>query len=77
MEIDATDPVVLLSFAELTLDTPEDRALMDRLVRVTVHVENDTPLGTAIQLYRGKALAALGLPDVATCSIIRDMRRSW
>ena len=70
MEIDATDPVVLLSFAELTLDTPEDRALMDRLVRVTVHVENDTPLGTAIQLYRGKALAALGLPDAATCSII-------
>jgi hypothetical protein len=27
MEIDATDPVVLLSFAELALDTPDDRAL--------------------------------------------------
>ena len=65
MEIDATDPVVLLSFAELALDTPRDRALMDRLVRATVHVENDTPLDTAILLYRGKALAALGLPDAA------------
>ena len=65
MEIDATDPVVLLSFAELALDRAEDRALMDRLVRATVHVENDTPLDTAILLYRGKALAALGLPDAA------------
>ena len=39
MEIDATDPVVLLSFAELALDTTDDRALMDRVVRATVHVE--------------------------------------
>ena len=65
MEIDATDPVVLLSFAELALDTPDDGALMDRLVRATVHVENETPLDTAILLYRGKALAALDLPDAA------------
>ena len=65
MEIDATDPVVLLSFAELALDTPEDRALMDQVVRTKVHVENETPLDTAILLYRGKALAALGLPDGA------------
>ena len=28
-------------------------------------MENDTPLDTAILLYRGKALAALGLPDAA------------
>ena len=65
MEIDPTDPVVLLSFAELALDTPEDRALMDRVVRATAHVENETPVDTAILLYRGKALAALGLPDAA------------
>lgn len=65
LEIDPTDPVVLLSFAELALDTPDDRALMDRVVRATVHVENETPVDTAILLYRGKALAALGLPDAA------------
>jgi Flp pilus assembly protein TadD len=65
MEIDATDPVVLLSFAELALDTPEDRALMDRVVRATVQVENETPVDTAILLYRGRALAALGMPDAA------------
>ena len=65
MEIDATDPVVLLSFAELALDTPDDRALMDRVVRATVHVENETPVDTAILLYRGRAFAALGMPDAA------------
>lgn len=65
MEIDATDPVVLLSFAELALDTPDDRALMDRVVRATVHVENETPVDTAILLYRGRALVALGMPDAA------------
>ncbi|PKP79141.1 MAG: DUF4236 domain-containing protein [Alphaproteobacteria bacterium HGW-Alphaproteobacteria-3] len=65
MEVDPADPVVLLSFAELALDTPEDRALMDRVVRATAQVENETPVDTAILLYRGKALAALGLPDAA------------
>ena len=65
LQIDATDPVVLLSFAELALDTPEDRALMDSVVRATVHVENETPIDTAILLYRGRALAALGMPDAA------------
>ena len=65
MEIDPTDPVVLLSFAERALDTPEDRALMDRVARTTAHVENETPVDTAILLYRGKALTALGLPDAA------------
>ena len=65
LDIDPTDPVVQLSFAELALDTSEDRALMDRVVRATAHVENETPVDTAILLYRGKALAALGMPDAA------------
>ena len=65
MDLDPTDPVVLLSFVELALDTPDDRYLMDRVVRATVHVENETPVDTAILLYRGRALAALGLPDAA------------
>lgn len=65
MELDPTDPVVLLSFVEFALDTPDDRSLMDRVVRATVHVENATPVDTAILLYRGRALAALGLPDAA------------
>ncbi len=65
LQIDASDPVVLLSFAELVLDSPEDRVLMDRVVRATAHVRNETPVDTAILLYRGRALAALGMPDAA------------
>jgi len=65
MEIDPSDPVVLLSFAELALDTPQDRSLMDRVVRASADVENETPVDTAILLYRGKALVALDLPDAA------------
>jgi len=63
MAIDPTDPVVVLSFAELALDTPDDRALMDRVVRATAYVDNATPVDTAILLYRGRALVALGMPD--------------
>src|SRR6056297_2915919 len=65
MDLDPTDPLVLLSFAELALGTPDDWSLMDRVVRATVHVENKTPVDTAILLYRGRALSALGLPDAA------------
>ena len=65
LAIEPDDPVVLLSFAELALDPPEDRALMDRVVRATAQVQNETPVDTAILLYRGKALAALGLADAA------------
>ena len=65
MEIDPIDPVVVLSFAELALDTPDDRALMDLVVRATAHVDNETPVDTAILLYRGRALAALGMPEAA------------
>jgi tetratricopeptide (TPR) repeat protein len=59
------DAVVLLSFAELALDTPEDTDLLQEVVRRTVEVENITPVDTAILLYRAKALAELGLPDAA------------
>lgn len=65
LQIDPSVQVVLLSFAELALDTSQDRALMDRVVRATAHVENEIPVDTAILLYRGKALAAPGLPDAA------------
>ncbi|HDR28741.1 DUF4236 domain-containing protein [Rhodovulum sp.] len=75
LEIDPSDPVVVLSFAELALDTPEDLALMDRVVRATVHVENETPVDTAILLYRGRALAALGMPDAAIDVFTRANRR--
>jgi tetratricopeptide (TPR) repeat protein len=65
LEIDGTDPVVLLSFAELALDVPDDQVLWDRVVRATVDVDNVTPVDTAILLYRARALKSLGMPDAA------------
>jgi len=35
-------------------------------VRATADVVNETPVDTAILLNRGRALAALGMPDAAT-----------
>ena len=65
IEIDPSDPMIGLFFAKLALDTPEDRTLMDRVVRETAHVENDTPVDTATLLNYGKALAVLGMADAA------------
>lgn len=61
LTLDPTDPVILLSFAELALDTPTDRTLMERVVELTAGVANETPVDTAVLLYRGRALAALGM----------------
>ena len=40
LEIDPTDPVVLLSFAELAAEDRDDRALMDRVVTLTACAVN-------------------------------------
>jgi tetratricopeptide (TPR) repeat protein len=75
LEIDDTDPVVLLSFAELALDIPDDRQLWDRVVRATTHVDNVTPVDTAILLYRARALKLLGMPDAAIDVLTQANRR--
>jgi len=62
LTLDPTDPIVLLSFAELALDTPEDHALLARVVELTKEIPNETPVDTAALLYRGRALAELGMP---------------
>jgi tetratricopeptide (TPR) repeat protein len=62
LTLDPTDPIVLLSFAELALDTPKDHALLARVVELTAGVVNETPVDTAALLYRGRALAMLGMP---------------
>ena len=60
LTLDPTDPIVLLSFAELALNTPQDRVLMERVVGLTTGVTNETPVDTAVLLYRGRALVELG-----------------
>ena len=54
-----------LSLVELLLDSSTDRPVMQRIVDLTEDLRNVTPIHTALSLYRGKALRALGLADAA------------
>ena len=65
LELEPNDPVALASLAELALDNPGEHSLMERVVKLTAGVPNETPVDTAILYYRAKALSALGLPDAA------------
>jgi tetratricopeptide (TPR) repeat protein len=69
------DPVVLLSFVQIGLDTPQDHDLLDRVIALTAATQNETPIDTGILLYRARALAARGLPDAAIEVLTRAGRR--
>jgi tetratricopeptide (TPR) repeat protein len=75
LEIDPNDPVVLSSFAELTLEGDAARAQLERVVALTTRIANETPVDTALLLYRGRALARLGLPDAAIDVFTLALRR--
>lgn len=75
LELDAEDPIVVLSFAELALDTPEDHTMMRRVISLTNDVANETPVDTAILFYRAKAMSALGLAEAAMDMFTLALRR--
>jgi len=75
LAIEPGDPVVLLSFAELTLEGDADRAQLERVVALTAGIANETPVEAALLLYRGRALARLGLPDAAIDVFTLALRR--
>lgn len=70
-----TDAVVLASLAELVLDG-SDAAGAQRVVELTVAVANETPVHTAVLLYRGKALARLGMDQAAVKVWTDALRRT-
>lgn len=74
LDLDKSDPVVLLSFAELALDQPNPEHLR-RIAELSASVENETPVHTALLLYRARALVSLGLPDAAIDVLTLALRR--
>lgn len=74
LAIDASDPVVLLSFAELVLDDSDPEQLR-RVVELSVSIDNETPIHTALLLYRARALAGLKLPQAAIEVLTVALRR--
>lgn len=73
--IEPGDPVVMLSLAELILDDDADRAQLERVVALSVGIANETSVETALLLYRGRALARLGLADAAIDVFTIALRR--
>lgn len=76
LAVAGTDPVAKVSFAELVLDRPDaDRALLERVVVLTADADNATAVHAAMLLYRGRALARLGLPAAAQNAFNLALRR--
>lgn len=74
LDLDSSDPVVQLSFAELVLDDP-DPGQLRQIAALSASMENETPIHTALLLYRARALSALGLPDAAVEVLTMALRR--
>ncbi len=74
--LEPNDVVVKLSLAELLLDVrPDDKDVCRKIVRLTENIENETPVHTALLLYKAKALRVLGLPDAARETLTIALRR--
>ena len=78
LQIDPSDPVMLLTFVELSRDGAKNGTLVNRVVQVRANDQNETSVDAAISLYRGRALAALGLPDAPIdVSTLANRRRKF
>jgi len=68
--------VVKLSLAELLLDArPGDKNVCRKIVRLAEGIVNETPVHTALLLYKARALRGLGLLDAARETLMGALRR--
>jgi tetratricopeptide (TPR) repeat protein len=74
--LEPDDVVVKLSLAELLLDAhPGDKNVCRKVVRLAEGIENETPVHTALLLYKARALRGLGLLDAARETLTGALRR--
>jgi tetratricopeptide (TPR) repeat protein len=74
--LEPDDVVVKLSLAELLLDArPGDKNVCRKIVRLAEGIENETPVHTALLLYKARALRGLGLLDAARETLTGALRR--
>jgi len=74
--LEPDDVVVKSSLAELLLDAhPGDKNVCQKIVRLAEGIENETPIHTALLLYRARALRGLGLGDAARETLTAALRR--
>jgi tetratricopeptide (TPR) repeat protein len=74
--LEPDDVVVKLSLAELLLDArPGDKNVCRKIVRLAEGIVNETPVHTALLLYKARALRGLGLLDAARETLMGALRR--
>ncbi|RLC67210.1 MAG: DUF4236 domain-containing protein [Chloroflexi bacterium] len=74
--LEPNDVVVKLSLAELLLDArPGDKNVCRKVVRLAEGIENETPVHTAMLLYKARALRGLELLDAARETLTGALRR--
>ncbi len=74
--LEPDDVVVKLSLAELLLQArPGDKNVCRKVVRLAEGIENETPVHTALLLYKARALRGLGLLDAARETLTGTLRR--
>jgi len=74
--LEPDDVVVKLSLAELLLDArPGEKNVCRKIVRLAEGIENETPVHTALLLYKARALRGLGLLDAARETLTGALRR--
>jgi len=75
-QLEPDDVVVKLSLAELLLNArPGDKNACRKVVRLAEGIENETPVHTALLLYKARALRGLGLLDAARETLTGTLRR--
>ncbi len=72
---DGQDIGVRLSLAELLVEDRGDKPACKQVIKLAEGVDNDSPLHAALLLYKGKALAKLGLHTAARDALTTAFRR--
>ena len=74
--LEPDDVVVKLSLAELLLDArPGDKNVCRKVVRLAESIENETPVHTALLLYKASALRGLEVLDAARETLTGALRQ--
>lgn len=74
--LEPDDLVIKLSLAEVLLEAaPDDRRTCRQVLELAREVSNDSPIATALLLYKGKALRRMGMLAAARDTLSQALRR--
>jgi hypothetical protein len=72
---ESQNPVVLVSFLEITLEQAVSPGQLEEILSLTTGFEHETPVHTALLLYRARAMVQLRLSDAAIETFTLALRR--